>query len=99
MIIPLLFPKQYRIRSDPENKRDGYSSVVSYWGVALNEAWKKVNNLQKKFGNLSNESITVITSLSEIVNPGSKFAFGHDKPIQEFFLSYGLDLTKKNSLD
>ncbi|HEB46698.1 MAG TPA: hypothetical protein ENI19_03260 [Candidatus Nealsonbacteria bacterium] len=84
-------PKSVLDRSDPENERDGFSALVSYWAVALDEQrWKEITALQEKFGNLSNESITLVTSVDEIIEVGVKTAFGHDRPLKEFFLCYGL---------
>ena len=89
-------PKEVVDRDDPENKHDGFDVVVSYWVVALNEEhWDQLATLQRTFKNLSNESITIITSLEEIVKTGTKSAFGHDRPLQQFFLSSGFPLAEK----
>ena len=85
--------------ADPKNESDGFTSLVSYWIVALNEAyWQNLTKLQNRFGNLSNESITVITTLDEIVREGVKIAFGHDRVLQQFFLCYGLELARNIQL-
>ncbi len=52
--------------------------------------WAALVFLQQKFGNLSNESLTLITSLSEIVRTNTKTAFAHDRVLQRFFLTQGL---------
>ena len=72
--------------ADPENKRDGFTTLASYWQVPLErDQWQVLTRLQKKFGNLSNESITLVTSLDEIVRTGTKTAFGHDGVLKLFF--------------
>ncbi len=84
-------PTEVILRAEPESKREGYTGVVSYWFIPLSEEWwNRLVVLQRSFGNLSNESITVITSLREIIETGTKTAFGHDHALQEFFLSFGL---------
>lgn len=84
-------PKEVILREEPESKREGFTAIVSYWLVAVSEdRWKQLTNLQRAFGNLSNESITIITSLREIIETGTKTAFGHDRALQKFFLSFGL---------
>ena len=73
------------------SQKESLMPLVSYWLVALREdEWDRLVNLQKKFGNLSNESITIITSLKEIIETGTRVAFGHDRALQKFFLSFGL---------
>ena len=49
------------------------------------KAWEQLEYLQEKYGNLSNESITVITSAEQIVSEGRYAAFGYDKQLFEFF--------------
>lgn len=92
-------PKEVFDRVDPENKREGFSALASYWLIALPENyWEQLLVLQSAFANLSNESLSVITSLKEIVDAGVKFAYGHDRPLQEFFLTQGFQLARKLSL-
>jgi hypothetical protein len=76
---------------DPANKREGFTVLSSYFTVGLDEEiWAKLVCLQEKFGNLSNESVTLITSLSKIIESNTYTAFGHDRPLQMFFASHGL---------
>ena len=76
--------------ADPENKRDGFTTLTSYWSVPLAEKdWRRLVRLQEKFGNLSGESITLITSLDEIVKTDTRIAFGHDRVLQRFWLERG----------
>jgi len=88
-------PKAVLDEADPDNKRDGFASLVSYFAIGLGEQdWAMLVALQKKFGNLSNESITLITTLDEIIRTDTKTAFGHDRVMQRFFLGYGQELAK-----
>lgn len=92
-------PKAVLGQTDSSNTRDGFSTLTSYWLVPVPEVlWEYMVDLQKEFGNLSNESITVITSLDEIVENGAKFAFGHDLAFQDFFLSHGFEQARNMSM-
>jgi hypothetical protein len=89
-------PKAVFDRADPDNKQEGFNVLVSYWLVALSEKqWGQLVDLQNKLANLSNESITIITSLKEIVDAGIKSSYGHDRPLQEFFSNQGFQLAYK----
>ena len=89
-------PKVVLDQADPLNKHQGYVCIVSYWKVFLDEiTWEKLTKLQEKFHNLSSESLTIITSLQEIVSTNIKTAFGHDRPLKDFFLSCGLTKAEK----
>lgn len=68
-----------------------FAALVSYWLVALpDESWKKLRQLQAVYGNLSNESITLMTSLPVIIDKDIRFAFGHDNVLKKFFLDHGV---------
>lgn len=83
-------PKAALDAADPANTLDGFTTLVSYWLVRLVEKdWRLLCDLQNKFGNLSNESLTVVTSLDEIIRTDTKMAFGHDRVLQEFFHEFG----------
>ena len=76
-----------------------YSTLVFYYSAGLDEdAWVKLVRLQEKFRNLSVESLTTITSLDEIVDRGDLSAYGHDRPLQIFFLSGGFEKALEMSL-
>lgn len=67
------------------------TALISYWTIPIDETmWAAIVRLQEKFGNISNESVTMITSLDEIVRTGTKTAFGHDRVLKRFFLKMGL---------
>lgn len=83
-------PKAALDAADPANKRDGFTTLVSYWLVRLVEDdWRRLCSLQSKFGNLSNESLALVTSLDEIIQTNTKTAFAHDRVLQEFFYQFG----------
>ncbi|GEM_PF-1736290 len=83
-------PRAVLDKVDPENRRDSYASLFSYWEVGLDdERWNRLVVLQQKFGNLSNESITIVTSLDEILRMRPQTAFGHHAALQDFFLQAG----------
>ena len=84
-------PKAALDAADPQNKREGFTALCSYWQIPLGENnWARLVDLQTRFNNLSNESITVVTSLEEIIRTDTKTAFGHDWVLKEFFLDHGL---------
>ena len=72
--------------ADTNNTRNGFTSLVSYYTSGLCEkCWHILRRLQKKFGNLSNESITVITDLEDILRVKTMIAFGHDHVLKHLF--------------
>jgi len=88
-------PKTALDAADPTNKRDGFTSLISYWVAPLQEdVWESLLRLQRKFKNLSNESITLVTSLTEIVQTNTRTSFAHDRVLQRFFLHHGLEAAK-----
>lgn len=73
--------------ADPGNSREGFTYLTSYFMVGLSEDnWSRIERLQKKFGNLSNESISMITSLTEIVVSQTACAYGHEHGLGDFFI-------------
>lgn len=89
-------PRAVLDEADSENKRDGFNVLISYFMVGLSDAtWEVLQLLQDKFGNISAESVSVITSLDEIIKNGTNTAFGHDQVLQRFFLSHGLEDAKR----
>lgn len=98
-------PKMVFDRTDPENKRlfdraeggektSDFQGLVSVWIAGLEDnVWTKLVRLQSKFGNLSNESISVITSLGEIVERKIEAGWGQDRVLRDFFQSFGFNET------
>ena len=80
-------PKAVFESADPGNpKLSDNTHLVSYYDCPLDEEmWAKLERLQKKFGNLSNESVSTITSLAKIVETQVRIAYGHGPALQEFF--------------
>lgn len=86
----ITIPKAVIDRGNPQNTNPGYKPIYSYYLVPLSDSeWNILLKLQKKFGNLSCESITVVTSLHEIMRSKLKFAFGHDVAIRDFYIQQG----------
>ncbi len=92
---------QYFLDADPNDKR-GENNLVSlccYFTVWIEEAaWNKLERLQKKFGNLSNESVTLITSLDEMLAANAQetdpykrfeFAWAHGWAMRDYFTRNG----------
>ncbi|HEY4510354.1 MAG TPA: hypothetical protein VJJ73_00775, partial [Candidatus Paceibacterota bacterium] len=88
-------PKKVLDAADPENKREGFTTLACYWVCALDEVrWRSLCLLQKKFGNLSNESLTLITTLHEIIESGTRM-YGHDLALKNFFIAMGFPEARK----
>lgn len=76
--------------ADPKNERQGFSSLAVYFECGLSdETWAKLEALQKKFGNLSAEALTVMTSKTDIILDDAKVAFGHDAALADFLKAKG----------
>lgn len=84
------------LSADPNSTRDGFTSLCCYWKVALNDThWMHLSYLQDTYKNLSNESISAMLSLEEIIGKNIYGAFCHDKVLKDFFLSMGLTRAHK----
>lgn len=71
-------------------RRDDHRGLCSYFEVPLSgHDWSYLTNLQRRFGNLSNESVSLITSLDEIMEIGARGSWGHDQALRAFFKSKG----------
>ncbi|MBI2098082.1 MAG: hypothetical protein HYT49_00255 [Candidatus Wildermuthbacteria bacterium] len=83
-------PKSVLDRGVPDNTRPGYTSILSYWRVPVDEEdWATLVDMHAKYGNLSVESIAVIISLEEIVTTRRHTCCGHDRILQQWFASMG----------
>lgn len=91
---------QYFWRADPaDEKARGIVSLACYYAVPLeDELWAGLARLQAKFGNLSSESVTVMTFLGEMLaaqrtetDPYKRFdfAWAHGWAVKEYFISKG----------
>lgn len=92
-------PKRVLDSADPENKRGDVKGLNSCWTVPLDDRmWEILVGLQNSFGNLSNESISLVTSLEEIITNGIKCSWGYDQHLQRFFLEQGIAEAKNMEL-
>lgn len=94
--------RQYFLSKDPNDKRgkEDLSTLCFYFYVRLTEEeWASLVYLQRKFGNLSNESTTLITNLAEMLaanatetDPYKRFdaAWSHGHALRDYFLALGL---------
>lgn len=88
-------PKTVFDSADPENKRGDVRLVSSYFFTPLDdEIWLELERLQYKFGNISNESITLLADVDDIVETGAKICWGHDRALQRFWLDFGVKTAK-----
>ncbi len=84
-------PRSALNAADPENKRDGFTTLTSYYTTGLAEgAWGILCHLQDKYKNLSNESVTMVTTIDEIVRAKTHTAFAHDRVLSGFFQFKGV---------
>ncbi|MFA6354567.1 MAG: hypothetical protein WCX12_02710 [Candidatus Paceibacterota bacterium] len=73
--------------------------VNSYWLIPLKEKdWAILENLQKKFGNLSEESQTVIISIDDILKNKIQIIWGHDHILKKFFLKNKINSANRLSI-
>lgn len=82
--------------ADPNNTSESFTSLECVFAAPMDEyCWEQLKFLQNTFGNLSNESISVITSLDKIIDNKIYSAFGYDGALQKFFLSHGFERAKQ----
>jgi hypothetical protein len=90
-----LVPEEVFRRGEPEYSKGDWRGICSVWQVELLESdWNLLVKLQNLAGNLSNESITVIRSLDEILKTRWNVAWGHDTILKKFFLEGGFKEAK-----
>lgn len=71
---------------NPKNEAGHYKGLVSVFSVHLpDDIWFLLVDLQEKYGNLSNESQSLITSFWEIKRRGIQLGWGHDQILETFF--------------
>ncbi len=69
------------------NQDKKFTHLISYRFVPIkNKDWEILENLQNKFGNLSEESQTIIVSVNDIIKNHLHFIWGHDQVLKKFFL-------------
>ncbi|MBI2596277.1 hypothetical protein HYW46_06100 [Candidatus Daviesbacteria bacterium] len=83
-------PKSIFDKGVPDNKLGDTASLLPYYLVSVKENdWRTLEYLHEKFGNLSVESLAVITSLDEIISTPRYTCCGHDRIMKEFFTQMG----------
>lgn len=86
--ILITVPKTLFDSADPENKRGDTTVLASYFTIGLPKAdWDKLVRLQEKYGNLSNESETLVTTVGGMIKEDTKVSWGHDRALYNFFLT------------
>jgi len=92
-------PERVFRRGESKYSKGDVKTLVSYYTIGLAEfEWAFLAALHQKFGNLSNESITLITSLDEIVEMGFQVSWGHDQALRMFFLDHGFEKARKMAM-
>ncbi|MEK7181352.1 MAG: hypothetical protein AAB738_03420 [Patescibacteria group bacterium] len=92
-------PKWVFDSGDPENKTGEYFGAVSVFEIPLpDELWNYLEELQLRYGNLSNEAQTLITSAEEIVARGYYIGWGQDRVLQRHFLRHGMNIATQMPL-
>jgi len=76
-----------------------FTHLISYYFVPIkNKDWEILENLQNKFGNLSEESQTIIVSVNNIIKNHLQFIWGHDQVLKQFFLKNKIKSASKLSI-
>lgn len=77
--------------ADPDCKKETFTTVICCWVIPLGEGiWRDLVRLQKKYGNLSNESVSMLVSLNQIIERRVYTCPGQDQTLQRFFRAMGL---------
>lgn len=88
-------PEKVFKQAEENYSRGDHKGFSCYFTVGLHEnEWNILVSLQNKFGNLSNESVTIITTLNELVETRFPISWGHDQALKKFFLDKGLENAK-----
>lgn len=76
------------------NKGDFNIHCSVFESGVSDDDWETLLRLQKLAGNLSNESVSIVTSLDEILKNSWGIAWGHDYILKEFFESKDLSTNR-----
>lgn len=89
-------PKAVFEKGNPGKYGDA-KDLCSYFEVRLgDEDWEELVRLQNKYGNLSNESLSLITSLDQILQSELTACWGHGLVLQRYWVGkYGLLFAKE----
>lgn len=86
----VIVPKSVFDKGVPDNTLGDIPSLFTYYLVSVRENdWRILEYLHEKFGNLSVESLAVVTSLDEIISTPRYTCCGHDRIMKEFFTQMG----------
>lgn len=84
-----LIPKCVFDSSDTQNKRGDIQALLSNYLVPLEkDVWNELVRLQKTYGNLSNESLSVLLTFDEIRHKKLRVSWGHDRALDLFCRTY-----------
>jgi hypothetical protein len=87
----ITIPKAVFDSADSENKRGDTTVLASYFTIGLEKSdWDDLVRLQEKYGNLSNESETLLVTFTELVMNRNKLevSWGHDRALYDFFIAH-----------
>lgn len=77
--------------ADPDCKKETFTTAICCWVIPLGEnTWSHLARLQQKYGNISNESISMMVSLNQIIGQNIYTCPGQDQTLQRFFRAMGL---------
>jgi len=75
------------------NVRPGILTRVAYFTIPVLEPdWAQLQALQAAHPNLLTEGRSLLSSSSQVVRTGGRFAYGHDQAMRLFWESRGLDV-------
>ncbi len=76
--------------ADSASTREGFSTLCFYYAIFVSgDLWEELERLQREYGNLSNESVTLMTTLAEIDRAERRCCFGHDNGLMDYNEMYG----------
>lgn len=93
-------PQEVIRRTDPSYTRGDGKAIFSINLVPLEEeTWQILKNLQEKFKNLSNESVSCILSLDLMIEKNLKCMAGYDRILRQFWNECGFAKANDIPLD
>ncbi len=76
---------------NPQNKQGRYEGLCHVFTVPLSDQeWSSLVDLQHRFGNISNEAQSMVTSLEDIIAKNIPIGWGQDRILKKFFKEHGL---------
>lgn len=78
-------PAEVFARVPQKKVREALTALVSFYAVPVPYGlWNELSRIQEKFENISNESVTVLTTVGEIVKNNLAFGWGQEKLLTHF---------------